>query len=147
MLTPEVLPTIIIVVGLSVAAIITLKSPLFHNVILNKHLDQTSSLLEDLEEENKAMKKKIRGMKLQENARDRGPVIEDKEFDELVPELVGQIAPFVPKRLQPLFENKEISGAIVKKVLENPDQYKDLIKKFIGKKNDGNQTQQESLSL
>lgn len=132
-LTNEVLNTIIIVLGLVVGASIMLKSPFFQSSVMKKQLKIRDSYTNELEDELDYYKKKLRSEQLKANAKDRGPVIQDGDWESIVPSLVEGISPYLPKKLQPLFKDKEISGAIMKEVLENPEKYKDTIKGFISK--------------
>jgi len=149
-ITPDVLQTVIIGMIIIVASIIVVKSPMFTQNITKRHLKLSDSYVKDLEEEIDYLKKQVRAKNIKANVKERGPVLEDGEWGAIVPELVKNIAPFVPKKLQPLFADTEISGAIVKQVIENPDKYKDTIKSFIGKatgkSSSGNQ-QEDGITL
>lgn len=132
-LTPEILNTVLILGGILGAIFIAVKSPIFQTSMIKKSKKLQNDYIGELEDELDYYKKQLRSKQLKENLKDRGPQLKEGEFNEIVPELIKHIGPFLPKKLQPLFADKEISGAIIDKVLENPDQYKDIIKGFISK--------------
>ncbi len=137
----EFYTTVLLSVVALVMLIIIVKSPIFQTSMLKKHKKLNDEYIKDLEDEKDFFKKKARAMQLQANVKEQGvKVSSDGGFDEIVPEIIKGISPFVPEKLRPLFEDKEISGAIIGQVLKNPEQYKDVIKNMIAKvKPNGNQ--------
>ena len=125
-----------------VGLIIIVKSPIYSNTLQKKREKLTNEYIHDLEDEVNFQKKKARGLQLQKNTKEQGVTVSnpDEGFEAIVPEIIKGISPFIPEKLRPLFEDKEISGSIINEVLKNPDQYKGMIKNMIAKvKPNGNQ--------
>ena len=125
-----------------VGLIIVVKSPIYSNTLQKKREKLTNEYIHDLEDEVNFQKKKARGLQLQKNTKEQGVTVSnpDEGFEAIVPEIIKGISPFIPEKLRPLFEDKEISGSIINEVLKNPDQYKGMIKNMIAKvKPNGNQ--------
>lgn len=62
-------------------------------------------------------------------------------WSELLPDILGNFGDFAPKWAQPFLKNKDIQGALIEKVMKEPEKYAGIISKFIGKK-DGENTGQ-----
>ncbi len=133
-----VLLSVVAIVGL----IIIVKSPIYNNSLQKKREKLSNEYIHDLEDEVAFQKKRSRAMQLQKNTKEQGVTVSnpDEGFEAIVPEIIKGISPFIPEKLRPLFEDKEISGSIINEVLKNPDQYKGMIKNMIAKvKPNGNQ--------
>ncbi len=125
-----------------VALIIVTKSPIYGNTLQKKREKLSNEYIQDLEDEVNFQKKKSKALQLQKNTKEQGVSVSnpDDGFEAIVPEIIKGISPFIPEKLRPLFEDKEISGSIINEVLKNPEQYKGMIKNMIAKvKPNGNQ--------
>ncbi len=141
-----VLLSVVAIVGL----IIIVKSPIYNNSLQKKREKLSNEYIHDLEDEVAFQKKRSRAMQLQKNTKEQGVTVSnpDEGFEAIVPEIIKGISPFIPEKLRPLFEDKEISGSIINEVLKNPDQYKGMIKNMIAKvKPNGNQEAGNSSEL
>jgi len=91
---------------------------------------------DELEEDNNGYEKQLTSYKAKLAQKERAPSIPNEKGDDwssIIPDFVGDISGFLPKKLQPLFENKELQQVIIKKVLDNPEKFKPYIDKFISK--------------
>lgn len=97
----------------------------FRLKLLKKDFAELQNYTAEVEAENKSLKNKL-------NNRERGPQLEDSsDWASLIQAFVGDLSAFVPRKLQPLLQDKELQNALIQKFMENPDRYKDLIKRFI----------------
>jgi len=110
--------------------------------------------IKELEDDNDSIKKELRSVKNRQNAKENVQMDLNPEsgLEELIPAFVGDISQFLPKKLQPFFQDKELQGAVIKKVMDNPEKFKPIIdrviKKSVGAKpNANNQTQENELSV
>jgi len=145
--TPEIINTIIISIVVLALVFIVVKSPIFQTSMLKKSKKLTDSYIHELEDDIVYYKKLARKSQLKQNVNDRGPQIKDGEWSNIVPEIINGLSPFIPKKLQPLFEDKEISGAIIEKVLKDPAKYKEIIKSFISKSKTNTATEADGQSV
>ncbi len=119
-----------------VCAIIVSKNLYGNNVIHGKIKNRYDNYILELEKENKKLNGKLNKMK-------QGLSISKDEFDESNPlgsigALIGQLAPMLPKNIQPLLQSPEAMGFIEKLVKDNPEKVTELISKFV-KKPKGNE--------
>tara|TARA_R110002020_G_scaffold133720_1_gene298401 strand:- start:13 stop:465 length:453 start_codon:yes stop_codon:yes gene_type:complete len=135
------------VVAGGICAIVISKNLYGNNVIHGKIKNRYDSYIIELEKENKQMKGKLNKMK-------NGLSINKEDFDPENPlssigGLISQIAPMLPKNIQPLLQSPEAMGFIEKMVKENPEKVTDLISKFVktpkGKSNDASVENTESV--
>jgi hypothetical protein len=134
-LTNELIYLVVGVIGVLGTVLIITKSTIFSNSLAKKQKKLSDSYIQDLEDEVTYHKKKARGLQMQKNTKEQGVSLgnPDGGFEEIVPEIIKGISPFIPEKLRPLFEDKEISGQIINQVLKNPEQYKGVIKNMIAK--------------
>lgn len=64
---------------------------------------------------------------------------EDSSFSDIIPSLIGDISQFLPKSLQPLLKDEGLQKVLIKQVMDNPDQFKGIIKGLLKKKGDAKQ--------
>ena len=103
-----------------------------HGKLKNRYLEY----IDNLEKDNKKLNGKLNKMK-------QGLSISKDDFDEGNPlgsigALIGQLAPMLPKNIQPLLQSPEAMGFIEKMVKDNPEKVGELIGKFV-KKPKGNE--------
>tara|TARA_R110001632_G_scaffold195502_1_gene317090 strand:+ start:76 stop:507 length:432 start_codon:yes stop_codon:yes gene_type:complete len=127
---------LISVVAAGVCAIIVSKNLYGNNVIHGKIKNRYDSYIMELEKENKKLNGKLNKFK-------QGLSISKDDFDESNPlgsigALIGQLAPMLPKNIQPLLQSPEAMGFIEKLVKDNPEKVGELIGKFV-KKPKGNE--------
>ena len=133
-LTNELIYLIVGVIGVLGTVLIITKSTIFSNSLAKKHKKLADSYIQDLEDEVQYHKKKARGLQMQKNTKEQGIAVDSNgDFTDIVPEIVKGISPFIPEKLRPLFEDKEISGSIINEVLKNPDKFKGIITNMIAK--------------
>ncbi len=120
-----------------VALLIIVKSPIYNNSLQKKREKLSNEYIHDLEDEVNFQKKKARGLQLRQNTKEAGVSVSNPDggFEAIVPEIIKGISPFIPEKLRPLFEDKEISGSIINEVLKNPKQYTGMIKNMMSKVN------------
>ena len=120
-----------------VALLIIVKSPIYNNSLQKKREKLSNEYIHDLEDEVNFQKKKARGLQLRQNTKEAGVSVSNPDggFEAIVPEIIKGISPFIPEKLRPLFEDKEISGCIINEVLKNPKQYTGMIKNMMSKVN------------
>jgi hypothetical protein len=134
-LTNELIYLIVGVIGVLGTVLIITKSTIFSNSLAKKQKKLADSYIQDLEDEVQYHKKKARGLQMQKNTKEQGVTLSNTDggFEDIVPEIVKGISPFIPEKLRPLFEDKEISGSIINEVLKNPDKFKGIITNMIAK--------------
>ena len=133
-----------------VALLIIVKSPIYNNSLQKKREKLSNEYIHDLEDEVNFQKKKARGLQLRQNTKEAGVSVSNPDggFEAIVPEIIKGISPFIPEKLRPLFEDKEISGSIINEVLKNPKQYTGMIKNMMSKVNpNGNKETSDSSQL
>ncbi len=133
-----------------VALLIIVKSPIYNNSLQKKREKLSNEYIHDLEDEVNFQKKKARGLQLRQNTKEAGVSVSNPDggFEAIVPEIIKGISPFIPEKLRPLFEDKEISGSIINEVLKNPKQYTGMIKNMMSKVNpNGNKEASNSSEL
>jgi len=98
------------------------------------YVKEKVKMYQDLADEYKDEAKSWKGKYNQTKA---APTFEGDidDISSLIPNIIGSFADFLPKKLQPFMQNKEIQGALIKKVLENPDKFTGIIGNLISKKN------------
>ena len=134
-LTETLVYLIVGVIGVLGTVYIITKSSMFSSSLVKKQKKLQDSYIADLEDEVAFHKKKARGLQMKANVKEQGVAVENADggFEEIVPEIIKGISPFIPEKLRPLFEDKEISGQIINQVLKDPDRYKGVIKNMIAK--------------
>ena len=91
---------------------------------------------DELEKDNDGYEEQLKSLKAKLSQKERAPSIPEANKDDwssIIPDFIGDISGFLPKKLQPLFENKDLQQVIIKKVLDNPEKFKPYIDKFISK--------------
>lgn len=97
------------------------------------------SYIKKLEDEIEYLEGEIKSLNGSLNRTQKGFKVDGKpdQWSEILPDILGNFGEFAPKWLQPFLKNKEIQGALMEKVMANPDKFAGIISKFIGKKEDG----------
>ena len=98
-----------------------------HGKLKNRYV----SYIADLEQDNKKLQGRLNKMK-------QGLTISKDDYDESNPlasigGLIAQLAPMLPKNIQPLLQSPEAMGFIEKMVKDNPEKVGELIGKFVKK--------------
>lgn len=95
--------------------------------------------IKKLEEDIDYLENEIKSLNGSLNRTQKGFKVEGKpdQWSEILPDILGNFGEFAPKWLQPFLKNKEIQGALMEKVMANPDKFAGIISKFIGKSADG----------
>ena len=98
--------------------------------------------IDNLEKDNKKLNGKLNKMK-------QGLTISKDDYDESNPlasigGLIAQLAPMLPKNIQPLLQSPEAMGFIEKMVKDNPEKVGELIGKFVKKPKANEQLQQDA---
>lgn len=144
----------IVAVGGIAAAKIWQNGSNFEASNFKKRFKLQEDYIKELEDDNDAYKKEIRSVKNRQNAKENVQMNLDGDagLEELIPAFVGDISQFLPKKLQPFFQDKELQGAVIKKVMDNPERFKPIIDKVIKKSvgagnNNNNQTETNELSV
>jgi len=133
-LTNELIYLVVGTIGVLGTVLIITKSTIFSNSLAKKQKKLADSYIQDLEDEVQYHKKRARSMQMKQNVKEQGVQVDGSgEFADIVPEIVKGISPFIPEKLRPLFEDKEISGSIINEVLKNPDKFKGIITNMIAK--------------
>jgi len=133
-LTNELIYLVVGTIGVLGTVLIITKSTIFSNSLAKKQKKLADSYIQDLEDEVQYHKKRARSMQMKQNVKEQGVQVDSNgEFADIVPEIVKGISPFIPEKLRPLFEDKEISGSIINEVLKNPDKFKGIITNMIAK--------------
>jgi len=114
-----------------------------------KHMRQKVS---DFEELLKLKSKECNQWKGRFNARNIGPKIEkddgqEMNLDELIPNLAQNYVPNAPTWLKPLLQNQDVIKYVVKLAKDHPEQAKEMLGKFVGKKISGDIVQEEVSGL
>ena len=125
-----------------VCAIIVSKNLYGNNVIHGKIKNRYDNYILELEKENKKLNGKLNKMK-------QGLSISKDDYDESNPisaiaPLISQLAPMLPKNIQPLLQSPETMGFIEKLVKDNPEKVGELIGKFV-KKPKGNENSTDNI--
>lgn len=85
----------------------------------------TDEYVQELEHQMKKYKNKNSNMQ-------RGPKIDDN-WGGIIPEVIGSFSNYAPQWLKPFLGNKDIQGALIQKVQDNPEQFATLFSKLIKK--------------
>lgn len=115
-----------------------------------KHLRQKAT---DFEELLKLKTKECNQWKGRFNSRNAGPTIEkgdiegDVDLETVIPSLAQNYVQNAPTWLKPLLSNPDVVKYAVKLAKEHPDQAKQLLGKFIGKKISSDAVQPEVQGL
>ena len=109
-----------------------------HGKLKNRYLEY----IDNLEKDNKKLNGKLNKMK-------QGLTISKDDYDESNPlasigGLIAQLAPMLPKNIQPLLQSPEAMGFIEKMVKDNPEKVGELIGKFVKKPKANEQLQQDA---
>lgn len=104
--------------------------------------------IKKLEDEIEYLESEVKSLNGSLNRTQKGFKIEGKpdQWSELLPEIFGNFADFGPKWLKPFLGNKEIQSVLIEKVMKEPEKYAGMISKFIGKKDDGQESKTEQSS-
>jgi len=121
-------------VGLIATTKIVLNSLSFSHIINKKRMNLQGQYTKELEYEIDELQSKIKSMTAANNRKERGPQLEEGDLSQMIPALVGDLSQFLPKKLQPLFQDKELQSGLIKMVLDNPERFKPLISKFVKSK-------------
>jgi len=113
------------------------KSSDYELKLMKKQFKALETYTLELEEDNKSLQNTM-------NRKERGPVVPDGDILSFLPNVLGDFTNYAPKWLRPFLSNKEIQGAIITKIQENPERFAELFGKLI-KKKDEKQTVAESL--
>ena len=124
------------VVAAGICGIVITRNVFGSNEIHGKLKNRYLEYIDNLEKDNKKLNGKLNKMK-------QGLSISKDDFDEGNPlgsigALIGQLAPMLPKNIQPLLQSPEAIGFIEKMVKDNPEKVGELIGKFV-KKPKGNE--------
>jgi|TARA_R110001632_G_scaffold48978_1_gene123150 hypothetical protein len=124
------------VVAAGICGIVITRNVFGSNEIHGKLKNRYLEYIDNLEKDNKKLNGKLNKMK-------QGLSISKDDFDEGNPlgsigALIGQLAPMLPKNIQPLLQSPEAMGFIEKMVKDNPEKVGELIGKFV-KKPKGNE--------
>lgn len=124
MLELAIITAIVSIAGITITKILR-QSTDFRLKLLKKDFNELERYTDELEKENKSLKNAL-------NNRERGPQIEDNgDWSGIIQSLVGDLESFVPRKLRPLFQDKDLQNALIQKFMENPERYKELIKRFV----------------
>ena len=124
------------VVAAGICGIVITRNVFGSNEIHGKLKNRYLEYIDNLEKDNKKLNGKLNKMK-------QGLSISKDDFDAENPlgsigALIGQLAPMLPKNIQPLLQSPEAIGFIEKMVKDNPEKVGELIGKFV-KKPKGNE--------
>jgi len=138
---------IVAIAGVVIAAVtiarILPKVTSFEQDNYRKRMKLQSDYVKELEEDNQTLKKDVQTAKNTLYRKERGPEYDkDMDWSDLISTFAGDISKFLPKKLQPLFEDKDLQAGLINKIMEHPDKFKPLINKFLKPNNSA--TQQES---
>lgn len=113
-----------------------------------RHLKQR---VVDFEELLKLKTKECNQWKGRYNAREKGPSIENgqegQDLEIIIPNLAQSYVSNAPTWLKPLLSNPDVVKYAVKIAKEHPEQAKQLLGKFIGKKSSGSGVQEDVSGL
>ena len=134
--------TIIVVLGLIYGS----KTFLGHQSTSSKAL---RSKMKEMEEYTVFLKKQVQTYKNKVSNAERGPQIEGSvdELGELVPDLVGQFADYLPKWAQPFAKDPEMQKWILNYIQEHPDKAKTWFSKMVGKKVAPKEAEESTMSI
>jgi len=101
-----------------------------------KYVKEKVKMYQDLADEYKDEAKTWRG---KYNQTKTAPTFEGDldDISSIIPSIIGSFSDFLPKKLQPFMQNKEIQQALIKKVLDNPEKFTSVIGNLIKNKNKG----------
>jgi len=101
-----------------------------------RYVKEKVKMYQDLADEYKDEAKSWKGKYNQTKA---APTFEGDldDISSLIPNIIGSFSDFLPKKLQPFMQNKEIQKALIDKVLANPEKFTSIIGNLISKKNKG----------
>ena len=119
------------VVAAGICGIVITRNVFGSNEIHGKLKNRYLEYIDNLEKDNKKLNGKLNKMK-------QGLSISKDDFDEGNPlgsigALIGQLAPMLPKNIQPLLQSPEAMGFIEKMVKDNPKKVGELIGKCVKK--------------
>jgi len=99
-----------------------------------KYVKEKVKMYQDLADEYKDEAKSWKGKFNQTKA---SPTFEGDidDLSSIIPNIIGSFSDFLPKKLQPFMQNKEIQQVLIKKVLDNPEKFTSIIGNLISKKN------------
>jgi len=99
-----------------------------------KYVKEKVKMYQDLADEYKDEAKSWRG---KFNQTKTSPTFEGDmdDISAIIPNIIGSFSDFLPKKLQPFMQNKEIQQVLIKKVLDNPEKFTGIIGNLISKKN------------
>ena len=117
------------VVAAGICGIVITRNVFGSNEIHGKLKNRYLEYIDNLEKDNKKLNGKLNKMK-------QGLTISKDDYDESNPlasigGLIAQLAPMLPKNIQPLLQSPEAMGFIEKMVKDNPEKVSDLIGKFV----------------
>jgi len=138
---------VIIIAGITVTTKIVLESLSFSHLINKKRLSLQNQYTKELEIDNDELRKQIKSMIASNNRKERGPQLEDGDLAEMITAFAGDLSGFLPKKLQPFFQDKDLQKGIINKVLEDPEKFRPLINKFIKPKGADKTQDPEGLSV
>lgn len=105
--------------------------------INKKRFDLQEKYVKDLEKDNDGYEDEVISLKAQLARKERAPSIPEGKIEDswgdIIPSFIGDISEFVPKKLKPLFENKELQSVIINKIIADPEKFKPIINKFVSK--------------
>ena len=97
----------------------------------------TDEYVSELEYQVKKYKNKHSNMQ-------RGPKLDD-DWGGIIPDIIGSFSNYAPTWLKPFLGNKDIQGALIQKVQDNPEQFATLFSKLVKKPNETKTDVQEGL--
>lgn len=102
-----------------------------------KYVKAKVNMYKDLADEYKDEAKTWKG---KFNQTKQSPTFEGDPDDltSIIPNIIGSFSDFLPKKLQPFMQNKEIQQALIKKVLDNPEKFTNIIGNLIKRKSSKN---------
>ena len=117
------------VIAAGICGIVITRNMFGSNEIHGKLKNRYDTYIADLEKDNKKLTGKLNKLK-------SGIHINKDEYDESNPlggigQLIAQVAPLLPKNIQPLLSDPGTMKYIEKIVSENPDKINELITKFV----------------
>tara|TARA_R110000850_G_scaffold277036_1_gene421571 strand:- start:3058 stop:3495 length:438 start_codon:yes stop_codon:yes gene_type:complete len=130
------------VVAAGICGIVITRNVFGSNEIHGKLKNRYLEYIDNLEKDNKKLNGKLNKMK-------QGLTISKDDYDESNPlasigGLIAQLAPMLPKNIQPLLQSPEAMGFIEKMVKDNPEKVGELIGKFVKKPKANEQLQQDA---
>ena len=129
------------VVAAGICGIVITRNVFGSDQIHGKLKNRYVSYIADLEQDNKKLQGRLNKMK-------QGLTISKDDYDESNPlasigGLIAQLAPMLPKNIQPLLQSPEAMGFIEKMVKDNPEKVGELIGKFVKKPKSNGTIQQD----